>query len=330
MMLSRAFAFGVFAVAVVATQTSRGDEPKGTSTSAPNHATAADLDDVEHMCALLTGCDRLPLPANLVARDFGGCVKSMYDELASANAVQFSLTLRDCGLRASSCGELRTCALRGARADVCAGRGKQGPMDVCDEGGRAITCDHERVALVRDCPRGGEQCVIKGGHAQCALGSCEKETAPSCSPSNTRILECKNGKLGSLDCAAFGLRCVATSDGPKCATQGPSCAVEKAQRCDGNVAVVCKNGHETRIDCGSSLTCASTGVSSDRSVGVCAATATTGASDAGVGACDASAAPRCDGASIKWCAWGKPRSYLCKSMGLSRCVTDERGAHCAS
>ena len=62
-----------------------------------------DLEDVEHMCALLTGCDRLPLPSGLVPRDFAGCTRALYAELASGAAVAFSLTLRDCGLRASSC-----------------------------------------------------------------------------------------------------------------------------------------------------------------------------------------------------------------------------------
>src|SRR5687767_5115008 len=70
------------------------------------------LDDVEHMCALLTGCDKLPLPPSLVPHDFVGCSKALYEELTSPSAVTFSLTLKECGLRSSSCGELRTCALR--------------------------------------------------------------------------------------------------------------------------------------------------------------------------------------------------------------------------
>src|SRR3954454_2250465 len=86
--------------------------------------TPPDLDDVEHMCALLTGCERLPLPSGLVPRDLASCVRAMYAELSSPAAVTFPLTLRDCGLKASSCGELRTCALRGTRADFCSGRGK--------------------------------------------------------------------------------------------------------------------------------------------------------------------------------------------------------------
>src|SRR5262249_36254198 len=88
------------------------------------------LDDVQHMCALLTGCDRLALPSGIVPRDFAACVRSVYGELASGAAVSFSLTLRECGLRSSSCGELRACALRGTRPDICSGRGRNGPVDL--------------------------------------------------------------------------------------------------------------------------------------------------------------------------------------------------------
>jgi len=96
------------------------------------------LDDVEHMCALLTGCDRLPLPSGLVPRDFVSCVRSTYEELASGKAVTYSLTLKECGLKASSCGELRTCALRGAKAETCTGRGKAGAVVFVDHPAEAL------------------------------------------------------------------------------------------------------------------------------------------------------------------------------------------------
>ena len=292
------------------------------------HVLPVDLEDVEHMCALLTSCDRLPLPAGLVPKDFVSCTRALYGELASAAAVSFSLTLRDCGLRASSCGELRTCALRGAKVDVCTGRGKAGPVDMCDGDGRAITCNGERVTLVRDCPRGGEQCVVREGHAVCALGACETEAAPACSPSGTRVLECKKGKLLSLDCGAFGLRCAPSSEGPRCATQGGACT-EGTTRCDGATAVACWHGHEVRIDCAArGLTCGAGTAALDAgggtvsSIGACTTVAPAKA------ACDPAAPPKCEGATLRYCAWGQPRGYLCKSVGLSRCVADDKGARC--
>ncbi|MDB4943140.1 MAG: hypothetical protein JWP97_2674 [Labilithrix sp.] len=282
----------------------------------PAHVTPVDLEDVEHMCALLTSCERLPLPAGLVPKDFVACTKALYAELASPAAASFSLTLRDCGLRASSCGELRTCALRGASADACKGRGKVGPVDLCDAEGRAVTCSQERVALVRDCPRGGEQCAVRDGKAVCALGPCETEAASSCSPSGTRVVECKKGKLLSLDCGAFGLRCAPSAEGPQCATQGAPCT-EDAQRCDGATSIACWHRHEVRVDCGArGLVCASGqaagGGPAMAVVGACAV--------AKAGACDPAAPGTCDGATLRYCAFGQPRAYLCKSVGLSRCV----------
>lgn len=275
------------------------------------------LDDVEHMCALLTGCDKLPLPS--LPKDFTACMKSMEEELASGAAVTFSLTLRECGLKASSCGALRTCALRGAKVDFCAGRGKSGAVELCDADGRAVTCKDEKVSLVRDCPRGGEQCVVADGHAICALGACDQDATPYCSKSATRIFECKKGKLRSLDCDAFGLTCVTDKESPVCATKGASCT-EGSTRCDKDVAVACFHGHEVKVDCGAAgMSCGGTG----SKLGACVAKAPA------EGACDASDKPKCDGATLKWCAWGSPRSYLCKSMGFSKCVTDESGAHCS-
>ena len=292
------------------------------------HVMPADLEDVEHMCALLTSCERLPLPAGIVPKDFVGCTRALYGELASAAAVSFSLTLRDCGLRASSCGELRTCALRGARGDVCAGRGKAGPVDMCDGDGRAITCANERVTLVRDCPRGGEQCVVREGHAVCALGACEKESAPACSPSGTRVLECKTGKLLSLDCGAFGLRCAPSSEGPRCATQAGPCN-EGTTRCDGATAVACWHGHEVRIDCAArGLVCGAGTAGLDAGGGIVTPVGVCAAIVPAKGACDPAAPPRCEGATLRWCAGGQARGYLCKSVGLSRCVADDKGARC--
>jgi hypothetical protein len=286
------------------------------------------LDDVEHMCALLTSCDGLPIPPSLVPRDFAACVKTLTTEMTSASAVNFSLTLRECGLRANSCGGLRACALRGASPDTCTGRGKASPAGFCDSEGRAISCWHEKVYAVRDCPRGGEQCAVREGEALCTLGGCPpdmKESAPACSASGTRILRCEKGKLASLDCGAFGLKCVQAEGGPGCATVGKAC-VAGSKRCEGHVAVGCFNGRETRVDCATAnLVCDAR--ASGVSIGACTAPAP--AEDAGH--CDPAAPPRCDGASIAYCGAGaRPRSYFCKSLGFARCISDRAGTRCAS
>jgi hypothetical protein len=283
------------------------------------------IEDIEDMCALLTSCDGLPLPPSLIPTDFAACVRTMADGMTQPSAINFSLTMRECGLRADSCSELRTCALRGARTDVCVGRGKQSAAGYCDIDGRAISCWHERILGVRECPRGGEQCSVREGDALCTLGPCPPEikegASPACSASGTRILRCERGRLVSLDCSAFGLRCVAGPSGPGCAPTTPACAAG-SKRCEGNAAVGCYNGHEVRVSCSAAgLACGSG--PGFVPVGACAASPTTG------NACDQSAAGRCDGSSLKYCFAGRTRSYFCKSLGWNKCVADAKGARCS-
>ncbi len=273
------------------------------------------VEDLEQMCALMTSCDGLPIPPNIVPPDFATCVKQMAEGMTSPGAVAFSLLLRECGLSANSCAELKTCALRGAKPDSCVGRGKQSLAGFCDIDGRAMSCLHEHVQAVRDCPRGGEQCAVRQGEAFCTLGACPdgvKEGAPPvCSASGTRILRCEHGQLVSLDCTAFGLACGAGAGGPSCVPQTAAC-VPGAKRCEGNVSVSCYSAHEVRVDCGAAgLECAATAGS--LSVGACSSPVPA------TGACAPESAPHCDGASIRYCNQGKPRSYLCKSLGFSRC-----------
>jgi hypothetical protein len=284
------------------------------------------LDAVEHMCALLTSCDGLPIPATLFPSDFQACVKRMTDEMTSPAAVKFSLTMRECGLRADSCATLRACALHGANAEACKGRGRQGVVGFCDVDGRAMTCWHDEVLAVRDCTRGGEQCIVVDGEAQCTLGPCPasaKDTdKPHCSASGTHLLHCEKGKLASFDCAAFGLKCTLAGDGTAgCATSGPQCSAT-AKRCDGNVAVGCFNGHEVRVDCESAgLACAPPPGAIP--VGACAAPV------ASPGACDPNDKARCEGESIRYCYAGTPRSYSCKALGFHKCEVGKSGVHCA-
>ncbi|HEX7663967.1 MAG TPA: hypothetical protein VF407_05645 [Polyangiaceae bacterium] len=297
------------------------------STDATTTVTPPVVDDVEQMCALLTSCDNLPIPPSLLPKDFASCVKQMEADMTSPSAVSFSLTLRECGLRANSCNTLRACALRGAKPDVCTGRGKTSAAGFCDSDGRAVSCFHEKVLAVRDCPRGGEQCAVREGEALCTLGACPadvKEGAPAtCSASGKRILKCEKGRLASLDCGAFGLRCTTGADGkPGCSTASPTCTKD-AKRCEGNVAVGCFNGHETRVDCAAAgLTC--NGAPGATQVGSCYAPVADSAK------CDPStAAVTCNGATITYCANGKTRSYFCKAMGFAKCVKDGKGARCS-
>jgi hypothetical protein len=285
-----------------------------------------DIGDIEHMCALLTSCDKLPIPPSLIPTDFKACVSKMAEEMTSPQAVNFSLLMRECGLQSNSCANLRLCALRGANPEACNGRGKQGVVGTCDVDGRALACWHEQVLAVRDCPRGGEQCIVVGGQATCTLGPCpaniKEGDKARCSASGTHILQCEKGKLASLDCAAFGLRCAPGADGTAgCATAGPTCT-GSAKRCEGNVAVGCYNGHEVRVDCASAgLVCASS--PGGETVGACVSPK--GSSPP----CDDADKAKCDGANVSYCFAGKSRAYFCKALGFNRCESGTSGVHCA-
>lgn len=286
-----------------------------------------DISAVERMCALLTSCDRLPIPSSLIPDDFGSCVKKMSEEMSSASAVNFSLTIRECGLQSDSCASLRSCALHGASPDACVGRGKQGIISFCDVDGRALTCWHDQTLAVRDCPRGGEQCLVQSGQATCSLGSCPTTIVegdkPRCSGSGTHLLHCEKGKLASLDCAAFGLRCAVGPDGAAgCATSGPPCGAGSS-RCDANAAVGCFNGHEVKVECSAA------GLACNQAPGAGAAVGACVASPLPSGACDPNDRVRCDEGVIKYCAAGRPRSYSCKSAGFGRCEGSKTGIHCA-
>jgi hypothetical protein len=283
------------------------------------------LEDVEQVCALLTSCDRLPIPPSMVPTDFAACVRSIDAELASPGAVAFSLLVRECGLTANSCAELRTCGLRGASPTACAGRGKDNAAGYCDIDGRALSCWHERVAGVRDCPRGGEQCSVREGQSACSLGPCPagmaEGAAPVCSGSGTRILKCEHGVMTSLDCAAFGLICAAGTGGAACAPPTPACT-GTARRCNGDVAASCYDGHEVKVECAAAGMSCSPIDQGARAVGSCTAPAPA------TGACNANARARCQGSTLHYCAAGRPRSFPCKALGFNRCVSDANGARC--
>lgn len=285
-----------------------------------------DLDDVEHMCALLTSCEKLPIPPSMIPADFQSCVKKFTDELASPAAINFSLTIRECGLQSNSCASLRACVLHGANPEACQGRGRQGVVGFCDVDGRAISCWNSGILAVVDCTRGGAQCTVQGGDAKCTLGPCPSNIKPGdppqCSASGTHKLQCEKGKLVSLDCATFGLHCTTDATGTAgCATTGNACS-GTAKRCDGNTAVGCFNGHEVRVDCAAGgMTC--NPAPGTTPVGACVA------SPPPVGSCDPGEKARCDGANIKYCFAGKQRSYFCKALGFNKCDGGRSGVRCA-
>ncbi len=328
-------------LAVAAPRASLAGDPPGVK-PASGRIVPTPIADIEKMCTLLTGCADLPLPA---PPDVASCVRDLGSWLARPDAVSFSLTLRECALGATSCGQLVTCARRGVHADVCQGRGQNGASAFCDVDGRAVTCVHGAVTQVRDCSRGGERCQASSGDAQCSLASvagatgsrsndaCADATTTGggaapvarCSASGTHLLTCDQGKSASIDCAAFGLVCASGADGAGCAPPSATCSAG-SERCENGVAVRCLHGHEVRIDCGAAgLVCDGAGAA----VGACRVPSVAGGP---VDPCLHAPAPSCgEGAQLTYCATaaGGMRRVSCKQGGLGRCVRDAHGARCA-
>jgi hypothetical protein len=317
-------AFAVALALTGAVSTSEGRDDPNASQAVVNarsgKVVATAVANVERMCALLIWCDDVAIPPSLFPQDYAACVARMTSDLASPGAVGVSLAIRECARTASSCAELRACALHGASNDACTGRGKQAVAGVCDADGRALACWHDHVFAVRDCPRGGESCRVIDGEATCTLGSCAADSpdaaASHCSASGTHLLRCEKGRLASVNCAALGLGCAASDGSAACATTGPSCAGTSA-RCEGGVAVGCFNGHAVRVDCAAAgLACGETG--GDTLLGACSL----GAPPAP--ACDRSARARCEDGSIQYCPFGRPRSFSCKAAGFAGCEADAK------
>ena len=274
-------------------------------------------DDLATLCVLLSGCTNLPIAPSALSDDFGACMKRYAPLLASPAALGVSLSVRECGLRATSCTSLRECLLRGVKAEACAGRGKSGTVGMCDADGRAIVCAKEKVLAVRDCPRGGEHCRVRNGEAVCVLDRCEEAEGekPKCMGSKKTV--CDKGLLVSVDCAVLDMQCQeGGADGAACVPKGPECSTE---RCMGTIAVGCFAGRSVAVECAKAgLVCAE----SNGALGRCQRPP----SDAG--SCGADAF-RCDGAALKGCLAGAPLTFPCGAAGMKRCEATPKGVRCA-
>jgi len=285
--------------------------------------------DVEHMCAMILGCRNIPL--QVPTRDLGVCVRYFSDQLSGVGALVSSLTIRECGVGAVSCGQFSRCALRGAEPNACDGRGMDGnPVGRCDIGGRALQCVNGKVAAVRDCPRGGELCAVRHGEAECVAGRCTMEdgkpSKPVCSSDGTRMTYCKNGRTVSLSCSALGLQCAVVGGEPKCVPSQAKTCSGASSRCDRAAAVECVDGHEVRVECDKANLVCGIGTEGASRMGSCAWSPYSGRDDE----CDPKTyQSRCAGNDVQYCVGGRLRKYGCKTyFGLNRCAGRLGEAHC--
>ncbi len=284
------------------------------------------VDDAEAFCALVLACRDVPMyPPE---PEFQRCVRTIMAELAGPDALTSSLSIRECGLSATSCSKLRQCALKGANATACDGVAidSDTPVGKCDIDARAITCWRGKVLGVRNCGLADELCVAKGGKADCALpGACPANAKNDWTCAGNRMVKCQDNKFLSLDCAVLNLSCSATDGKAACTPPKTAGCKGNGITCKGSDAIACVNGKEVRVDCGQQgMLCHDPSKpADDRTIGLCEMPAPADKKDA----CDsAKFEDKCDGSSIKYCAAGTIRKYECKSIGASKCVMDKVGA----
>lgn len=194
----------------------------------------------------------------------------------------------------ASCDDLKSCA--GAKSAV--------PSDVpvCDSQtliGRSVK---QARAVSVACAAFGEHCFTTRVGGLCGLGECE--AGETCTCDGDSIIACVQGVRTKTPCGA-GMTCgeqvgTHTID---CIGKGASCS---ADRCDGNVAVMCEGasgaGREARIDCSKwGLACKVAGHKA-----LCVPKQT---------GCDSSKDPaRCKGSALEICVAGAWWDVSCSSL----------------
>ena len=284
------------------------------------------IDDAEAFCALALAC--LDIAMYPPAPDFQGCVNALMNQLTSPEALNASLTIRECGLRATSCKTLRSCALKGAEPSICAGVATDTPKPVgkCDMDGRAVQCWRGKVLGVRNCGLANEICVAKAGNAECALaGACPATVKENWSCAGTRMVKCLDGKFLSIDCSVLNLACV-SGPGPDgkttvgCAPGGTKACTKNEISCSGTNAVGCVYGKEVSVACGDEgMKCADPKKDpTEMTVGVCELPAVDKPCDPKT--FKASCAKN---ATMEYCSHGSVRNFNCKTVGANKCVMDK-------
>ena len=288
------------------------------------------VDDAEAFCALALAC--LDIAMYPPAPDFQGCVNALMNQLTSPEALNASLSIRECGLRATSCKSLRSCALKGADPTICkdVASDTKEPIGKCDLDGRAVTCWRGKILGVRNCGLANEICVAKGGKAECALaGACPAGVKDSWSCAGTRMVKCENNKFLSIDCSVLNLGCVMDKGTAGCAPSTTKVCTSGAVSCskDNDTAVGCVSGKQVSVACNDQgMKCADPAKPvTDRTVGVCEL-------PVGDKVCDlAKNKAKCKGSTIEYCSHGTTRAFQCKTIGANKCVEDKgSGPRCTS
>ena len=287
-----------------------------------------DLDDVEHMCALLTSCDKLPIPPSLIPPDFA-VVREEDDRRAdlapAASTSRSRCASAGCSrTRARACAPARCTAPTPTPAPAAASRASSASATSTAARSPAGTT---RSLAVRDCPRGGEQCLVATARRRAPSGRARRRRRRrqaallrvGDAPAALREGQAREPRLRGLRPQVRHRR---PTGPPACATAGPPCA-GSAKRCEGE-----HRGRLLQRPRGARrLRRRRADVHRRRRAGRPSARACRRRRPSAGAIPDQ--APRCDGANIKYCVAGKPRSHFCKAMGFNKCDSSHNGPHCA-
>lgn len=203
----------------------------------------------------------------------------------------------ECALEAADCEGAVSCFGGGAAPSTCMGDDGRCEGDILRE------CDTGRqLEIARDCAAQGLSCRLNDfGDAHCArTGSCEEGFCDGDVPVN-----CFGGVPVPWAPCAPG-RCVDDGGSPSCAGEGEPCE-PPLFRCDGDVAVSCRDGFIHRERCRPGACRTDDGAR-------CVATE--------------ECTPHCEGTSVVQCVGGQIQRYDCTDWGFEACVDGGGTASC--
>lgn len=296
----------------------------------------------ERACAWLLACEGAG--TSLGRASYGECLV----RASAAYDCRFNPALRPqkaalatwtCLANASSCDTVNTCLFGGANQHPNCQSAGGGTFTVCAKDFRAaIECGPlsgvTPAVGIEACVLQGRRCVtLDPSKAGCAGGrglSCAGE--PGCS--GTLASECKTitgvpTDIG-LDCAEFGGgQCVKDDGGVACApvTTATSCTTSSKVLCDDDagMATSCVGGKLIEIRCGAlAYGCASPTSPLDPLTACVEPDASAKCTS------NSPSSDSCTGNVLRSCAFGKPVTLDCTSLGLGACVKDtDSFARCA-
>jgi hypothetical protein len=237
-------------------------------------------------CVRLSGCEPYASTSNPVSTCW-------------ANGWSFTVGTEpaECTLEATACETAVACFGAGSAPVECMGADSRCDGDVLRE------CDSSgALEVARDCAADGLSCRLNDfGDAHCAReGSCEAGSCDGDVP-----IHCFGGVPVPWAPCAPG-RCVDDEGFVGCAGEGEACE-SPVFRCDGDVAVSCRDGFIHREQC---------------RPGAC--TTDDGARCLTTEECT----PHCEGTSVVQCVGGRVQQYDCTAWGFEGCAADGATASC--